>query len=148
MNNDPKRDLLCHMVKTVAFRGRIATNGAPPDFADFSAGGETRTPADILAHIGDLLNGSLLLLKGEFVELVSQPLAWNDELSRFFSAAKELGAFLAGDEPLAMPVETFVQGPIGDALTHIGQIVMLRRLAGCPIEPVPYFAVDLSSELI
>jgi hypothetical protein len=96
-----------------------------------------------MAHIGDLLEGSLYLLKGEMVFLTSTPLPWKDEIRRFFSAAKALDAYLATDEPLAYPVEKLVQGPIGDALTHVGQIVMLRRMAGSPIHPEPYFTAEI-----
>lgn len=143
MSVDPKRDLLRHMVATVAFRGRIAIAGAPAGFADLRVTESTRSPGEILAHIGDLLIGSHYLLKAEFVELVSEPLPWQEETERFFEAVKELDAFLASDSPLAHPVEKFVQGPIGDALTHIGQIVMLRRIAGAPIRQEPYFTVEI-----
>ena len=143
MNDDPKRELLRHMVATVVFRGRIAIADAPPDFAEFRVTPETRSPAEILAHIGDLLVGTRILLQGDFVELGSGPLPWNDESQRFFEAAKELDAFLASDTPLALPAEKFVQGPVGDALTHVGQIVLLRRIAGEPVRPEPYFTANI-----
>lgn len=143
MSVDQKRELLRHMVATVAFRGRIAIADAPADFADFRVTETARSPAEILAHIGDLLIGSHYLLKGEFVELGSEPLPWHEEAARFFGAVKELDAFLASDERLAHPVEKFIQGPIGDALTHVGQIVMLRRIAGAPIRQEPYFTAEI-----
>ena len=62
---------------------------------------------------------------------------------RFFSAVKALDAYLASDAPLACPVEKLVQGPVGDALTHVGQIVMLRRMAGIPISPDSYFTAEI-----
>ena len=143
MITDPKRELLRHMVATVAFRGGIAIENAPADFADFRIAESTRSPAEILAHIGDLLLGSRYLLQGEFVEIVSQPLPWEAEIARFVSAVRELDAFLASDQELVHPVEKMVQGPIGDALTHIGQIVLLRRIAGAPIKQQPYFAAEV-----
>lgn len=143
MAADPKRELLRHMVATVAFRCGVALEGAPTDFADFRIHESTRTPVEILAHIGDLLIGSHYLLRGEFVEMVSKPLPWNDEVSRFFSSVQELDTFLASDQKLAHPVEKMVQGPIGDALTHVGQIVLLRRIAGAPIKQTSYFAAEI-----
>lgn len=143
MNDDPKRELLRHMVATVLFRGRIAIADAPPDFAEFRVTPETRSPAELLAHIGDLLVGTRILLQGDFVELGSGPLPWKDESQRFVAAAKQLDSFLAGDTPLALPVEKFVQGPVGDALTHVGQLVLLRRIAGAPIRPEPYFTAEI-----
>jgi len=140
---DLKREVLRHMVATVAYRGGIAVANASESFATFRAYETTRTPAELLAHIGDLLEGSLHLLKGEMVFLTSTPLPWKDEITRFFSAVKDLDAYLATEAPLACPVEKLVQGPIGDALTHVGQIVMLRRMAGDPIRPEPYFTAEI-----
>jgi hypothetical protein len=140
---DAKRELLRHMVATVAYRGGIAVSGAPEGFATFRVSEGARAPGEILAHIGDLLEGSFYLLKGELVYLTSSPLPWGKEVSRFFSAAKRLDSYLASDAPLACPVEKLVQGPVGDALTHIGQVVMLRRMAGSPICAESYFTAEI-----
>lgn len=140
---DSKREVLRHMVATVAYRGGIAVVDAPESFASFRAHETTRTPGEILAHIGDLLEGSLYLLKGEMVYLTSTPLPWKEEVTRFFSAIKNLDSYLASEAPLAGPVEKLVQGPIGDALTHVGQIVMLRRMSGNPIRPAAYFTAEI-----
>lgn len=140
---DIKRELLRHMVATVAYRGGLAITDAPPDFATFRAHETTRTPGELLAHLGDLLEGSHSLLKGEKVYLDSEPLAWKEGVARFFAAVKQLDSFLASDAALALPVERFVQGPIGDALTHVGQLVMLRRMAGKPIRPGAYFTARI-----
>jgi len=138
-----KRELLRHAVATVAYRGGIAVSDAPEGFAVFRVAEGVRTPVEILAHIGDLLAGSLYLLKGELVYLASTPLPWREEVSRFFSAVKDLDTYLATDGPLAYPAEKMIQGPIGDALTHVGQIVMLRRLAGRPVRVESYFTAEI-----
>jgi hypothetical protein len=77
------------------------------------------------------------------VYLTSSPLPWGEEVSRFFSAAERLDAYLGSSALLACPVEKLIQGPIGDALTHVGQIVMLRRVAGSPIRAESYFTADI-----
>jgi hypothetical protein len=140
---DPKRDLLRHLVATIAFRGNVAIRDAPDDFAGFNIAEGVRTPAEILAHIGDLLEGSVYLLRGEMVYLNSDPLAWSEETARFFSAIKELDSFLASDAPLTIPIEKLTQGPIADALTHIGQIILLRRAAGIPVRTEGYFQAEI-----
>jgi hypothetical protein len=140
---DIKRQLLRHMVATVAYRGGLAITDAPADFASFHAHETTRTPEEILAHIGDLLDGSFHLLKGEMVFLTSEPLPWKEEVARFFSAVKQLDSFLASEASLALPVEKLIQGPVGDALTHVGQIVMLRRMFGKPIRVGEYFTAEI-----
>ena len=140
---DIKRELLRHMVATVAYRGGLAITDAPPEFATFRAHETTRTPGEILAHIGDLLEGSFHLLKGEMVFLTSEPLPWNEEVARFFAAVRQLDSYLAAKTPLASPVEKLIQGPVGDALTHVGQIVMLRRMAGKPVRVGAYFTAQI-----
>ena len=143
MSADVKREVLRHVVATVAYRGGIAVSGAPEDFAVFRIHEGVRAPGEILAHIGDLLEGSLYLLKGELVYLTSSPLPWDQEVSRFFSAAERLDAYLESGAPLACPVEKLIQGPVGDALTHVGQIVMLRRVAGSPVSAESYFTAEI-----
>ena len=140
---DAKREVLRHIVATVAYRGCIAISDAPENFAVFRVHEMARTPGELLAHIGDLLEGSLYLVKGEIVYLTSSPLPWDEEVSRFFSTEKALDSYLASDAPLGCPVEKLIQGPIGDALTHIGQIVMLRRLAGKPVRVESYFTAEI-----
>jgi len=131
------------MVATVAYRGGLGCVDASESFASFRATSTTRTPGEILAHIGDLLEGSLHVVKGEMVYLTSTPLPWKEEVTRFFAAVKAFDVYLASDAPLAYPVEKLVQGPIGDALTHVGQIVMLRRMSGNPIRSVAYFTAEI-----
>jgi hypothetical protein len=131
------------MVATVAYRGGVAVADAPEGFAVFRVNEDVRAAGELLAHIGDLLEGSLHLLKGEMVYLTSSPLPWGVEVSRFFSAAKQLDSYLASGAALACPVERLVQGTVGDALTHVGQIVMLRRLAGSPVRAESYFTAEI-----
>lgn len=143
MSQDVKREVLRHVVATVAYRGGVAVSDAPEGFAAFRVGEATRTPGEILAHLGDLLEGSLHLLKGELVYLTSPPAPWGEGVSRLFSAAKRLDSYLASDAPLACPVEKLIQGPVGDALTHVGQLVLLRRLAGSPVRAESYFTAEI-----
>jgi len=145
---DERRELLRHMVATVAYRCGIAVSGAPEGFDVFRINEGVRAPGEILAHIGDLLEGSLYLLKGELVYLNSSPSPWSEEVSRFFSAANRLDLYLASDAPLVCPVERLIQGPIGDALTHVGQIVMLRRAAGSPVRAESYFTAEIVPGLV
>jgi hypothetical protein len=143
VSSDVKRELLRHVVATVAYRGGVAVSGVPEDFAAFRVDEAARTPGEILAHIGDLLEGSLYLARGEMVYLTSSPLPWGEEVSRFFSAVRGLDSYLASDAPLACPVEKLIQGPVGDALTHVGQLVLLRRVAGRPVRAESYFAAEI-----
>jgi hypothetical protein len=140
-----KRELLRHLLATLAYRGGIAIVDAPENFAEFRIHETTRNAGEILAHMGDLVEGSLYLVKGEFVYLQSLPQKWDDDVKRFFNAIKEFDLYLASAAPLAEPVEKILQGPIADALTHVGQIVMMRRLAGKSIQEGNYFTAEIKA---
>jgi hypothetical protein len=142
--SDPARQLLRHTLATVAYRGGKALRGAPESFATFTLGDSPRTPANILAHMGGLFDWALSMAKGEAAWRDSQPLAWEAEIARFFASVKELDDYLASAEPLHSPAEGLFQGPIADALTHVGQLAMLRRLAGCPIKGENYFKAEIA----
>jgi hypothetical protein len=142
--DDTARQLLRHTVATLAYRGAKAARGAPDSFATFQAGPSTRTPGQILAHIGDLLDWAIWLGRGQQVWKDSSPLPWSDGVDRFFAGLSALDAFLASDEPLACPPGALFQGPIADAFTHVGQISLLRRLASVPVRGENYFRAEIA----
>ncbi|HTW64601.1 MAG TPA: hypothetical protein VME17_08295 [Bryobacteraceae bacterium] len=142
--SDSARQLLRHTLATLAYRGGKAVRGAPDSLGDFHASSETRTPGQILAHIGDLLDWALSIARGEQHWHNSEPLAWRDETQRFFAALEAFDAYLASDEPLHATEGKLFQGPIADALTHIGQIAILRRLAGVPVRAENYYVAKVS----
>ena len=137
------RALLRHTIATLAYRGWKSLALAPAEFGDFRAAASARTPVQILAHVGDLFDWALSLVQGQHVWHDSTPLPWDDEVARFFGALRRLDDFLARDAPLGCTEGKLFQGPIADALTHIGQIALLRRLAGAPIRGENYFKADI-----
>jgi hypothetical protein len=143
VRKDDRRELLRHTVATLAYRGGKAVANAPAGFDTFRVNESTRTPGEILAHIGDLLDWALSLAKGKQVWHNSTPLPWKDEVARFFAALTAFDSYLASDDPLGSPTEKLFQGPIADALTHVGQIAMLRRVAGGPIRGENYFKAEI-----
>ncbi|MBI5471848.1 MAG: hypothetical protein HY961_05835 [Ignavibacteriae bacterium] len=145
MHTHDQRQFLRHTLATVAYRGGKAVRNTPEGFAHFKVGESSRTPAQILAHIGDLFDWALTLAKGQHIWHDSTPLPWEQEADRFFRALKSLDDFLASDDELLSPAERMFQGPIADALTHIGQLTMLRRLAGSPVRGESYFKADISA---
>lgn len=143
--SDPKRQLLRHTVATLAYRGNKALRGAPGGFTDFRAPEGIRTPGQILAHVGDVLDWALCLAKGKHEWHDSPPLPWDQGMQRFFAALQAFDDYLGSSLPLGCPAEKLFQGPIADALTHIGQIAMLRRLAGSPVRGENYFRADIAA---
>jgi hypothetical protein len=143
--NDEKILLLRHTLATLAYRSGKVLRGAPPEFAAFRAGLATRTPSEILAHLGDLLDWALSLANGKEVWHNSPPLAWDAGVERFFRALEALEARLASGENLGATPEKLFQGPIADCLAHVGQIAMLRRLAGSPVRGENYLVAKIAA---
>ena len=125
-----KRELFRHTVAALAYRAARALDDAPEGFETFDGCG--RRPIQILAHMGDLFDWSLSSVQGSERWHNSKPLVWSDEKARFFAALKAFDDYLASDQPLHAAAEPLFQGPIADALTHVGQLAMMRRLAGSP----------------
>ena len=140
---DTSRQFLRHVLATVAYRGAKALRGAPSTFAEFRANESSRTPGQILAHIGDEYDWVLSQAKGQEKWRVSKPLPWDDEVKRFFTALRALDDYLASDSALHASAEKLFQGAISDSLTHIGQISMLRRLAGSPVRAENYSVAEI-----
>lgn len=137
------RQLLRHTVATLAYRGGKTLRSAPDDFAGFHIGEKTRTPGQILAHLGDLLDWGLSMANGQEEWHNSDPLPWSQGTDRFFKALQALDDFLASENALAVPPQKLFQGAIADSLTHVGQIALLRRLAGSPIRGENYSRADI-----
>ena len=140
---DEKRALLRHALATLAYRAARALEGAPDHFAGFAGAG--RLPVQILAHMGDLMDWALSTAMGQERWRNAQPRGWAAEQQRFFQSLQTFDAFLASDGPLRAPVERLLQGPVADALTHVGQLAMLRRLAGCPIRGENFFVAGIAA---
>jgi hypothetical protein len=142
---DPKRDFLRHALATLAYRGGKAVRDVPEHFASFKGAESSRSTLEILTHIGDLLDWMLHLCRGEHVWRDSNPDAWERQVDRFFARLRDLDEFLASAEERRSSPERLFQGPIADALTHIGQIALARRLSGVPVRGENYFKADIAA---
>lgn len=142
---DSARKLLRHTLATLAYRGGKAVRNAPDGFGEFQAGEGVRSPGQILAHLGDLLEWALSIARGQQKWQDSKPLPWERDVQRFFAALQKFDDFLASNEPVHVPLEKLFQGPIADAFTHVGQIALLRRLAGGPVKGENYFVAEIAA---
>jgi hypothetical protein len=142
---DSGRELLRHTLATLAYRGGKAVRDVNADFATFRPGEQSRTPLEILAHIGDLLDWGLSIARGQQQWNNAKPQPWAQEVDRFFAALTAFDQYLASAETLGCSPQQLFQAPIADALTHVGQIAMLRRLAGIPMRGENYFEADIAA---
>lgn len=143
MQIDPTRQMLRHALATVAYRAGKVIVAAPATMATLNAGEGTRSAAEILAHMGDLFDWALTLVQGDDRWHNSPPLGWEEETARFYTSLERFDNHLASDAPLAVPAEQLLQGPVADALTHVGQLALLRRLAGRPVSGENFFKAPI-----
>jgi hypothetical protein len=141
--SDSKRELFRHTLAALAYRAGKAVRNAPDNFGDFQGGAGLRTPGQILAHMGDLFEWALSIAKGKQAWSDSKPLPWAKEVERFFAALKNFDDFLASGAAVEDPLERLFQGPVADALTHVGQIAILRRMAGSPVKGENYHKAEI-----
>lgn len=140
-SEEGKIALLRHTVATLAYRFGKALRGAPPEFASYGS----RTPGQILAHVCDLFDWALSMLDGNEKWHNSEPGAWEADTARFFAGLEAFDRRLASGAGLSVEPERLFQGPVADALTHVGQIAMLRRMAGCAMSGENYFVARIET---
>jgi hypothetical protein len=141
------RTLLRHLVATLTYRAAKVLRDAPPDFGATTFGAATRKPVLIVAHLADLMSWAVRLAEGQYSWKAEGGDDWQGEVARFFDRVAALDRTLASDEslrgPVENPVEKLIQGPLADALTHVGQLAMLRGMAGVPIRPESYARAEI-----
>jgi hypothetical protein len=135
---DVARDVLRHVVATLAYRAAKVLRDAPSGFGASGAGPSTRQPVQIVAHMADLMAWGMTLAQGQYVWKAEGGDDWNVEVRRFFDGLAALDSALAAHAPSTDGIEKLIQGPIADALTHVGQLAMLRGMAGAPVRPESY----------
>jgi hypothetical protein len=136
-------DLLRHTLATLAYRGGKALRGAPENFAETRACAGSRSAGEILAHIGDLFDWAVSLVEGRQTWKDSTPQPWPQEVARFYAGLKAFDYALIKTPMPAAESERLFQGPVADALTHIGQITQLRRVAGSAVRGENYHRAEI-----
>ncbi len=134
--------VLRHLAATLAYRAAKVLRDAPPDFGGRTFAASTRQPVRIVAHLGDLMAWANTIARGEYVWKAEGGDDWQRELGRFFAGLEALDRALAAGVPPGA-VEKLIQGPLADALTHVGQLAMLRGIAGSPVRPESYARAEI-----
>ena len=139
----PDTELFRHTLAALAYRAGKALRGAPADFSGFRSSDTTRTPGQVLAHLGDLMDWTLSILKGAPVWKGAPPLAWDQEVQRFYDSLGAVETQCSAAPPVHSVLRQLFQGPVADAFTHVGQLTLLRRLAGSPVRGENYFIAEI-----
>lgn len=144
---DEKRELLRHFLAALAYRTQKAVRGCPPEFADFSPGNKTRTPAELVRHMTSVLGYARTFFIGGSYRPEPLP-TFDEEIDRFHNMLASLSEHLAAGHPFleGLTPERLLQGQLSDAMTHAGQLALLRRLFGDPVPPENFIRADISSD--
>jgi len=143
MTTTTDRDLFRHTLATLAYRAGKALRDVPDGFGDFRVGPTSRTPVEIVSHLGDLMEWGLSIARGEQHWSATVSSDWDEQVERFFRALAAFDDYVASDAEIHRPIGKLFQGPVADALTHVGQITMLRRLVGSPVRGENYYKADV-----
>lgn len=143
---DAERQVVLHAVATVAYRTQKALRDAPCDFGDFEAGAGVRTPRELVRHMTSVLGYARTYFVGGVFRPDPLP-TLEAEIERFHETVADLGAHLRGGTDLRdITMLQLLQGPVSDAMTHAGQLALLRRLAGSPVASENFIFADVSSD--
>ena len=137
------RAVLRHLAATLAYRAAKVLRDVPPDFGAFSIGIDTRRPVRIVGHMADLMSWGITIARGDIKWTPGSSDDWITEVERFFAGLGALDRELDAAGPFTGSIEQLIQGPLADALTHVGQLAMLRGLAGHPIRPESYARAEI-----
>lgn len=143
MNPMDARAALRQLAATLAYRAAKVVRDVPPSFANYTCADSTRTPVRIVAHMGDLMEWGTSIAKGGYEWKAGGGGDWTTEVDRFFNGLAALDAALAADD-FNGSIEKLIQGPLADALTHVGQLAMLRGIAGVPVRPESYAKASIT----
>lgn len=135
--------VLRHVTATLAYRAAKVLRDAPSDFGTLSPATGARTPVQIVAHLADLMAWAVTLAQGEYVWKPEGSDNWATEVTRFFAALEALDGQLAARTLEDDVIEKLIQGPFADAFTHVGQLAMLRGMAGAPVKPEAYARAEI-----
>jgi hypothetical protein len=136
------RAVVRHLVATLAYRASKVLRGVDAGFGQASFGDTTRRPVLIVAHIADLMAWAISLTRGAYTWKPEGSDDWDVEVARFFENLSVLDAELVANAH-DVSIEKLIQGPLADALTHVGQLAMLRGMAGTPVRPESYARAEI-----
>jgi hypothetical protein len=140
---NPELRPLRQLAATLAYRASKVLRDVPPSFSSFTCGDSTRTPVRIVAHMGDLMAWGVTIADGDIKWNAGGSDDWDREVARFFEGLAALDRALSAESPFKGSVDKLIQGPLADALTHVGQLALLRGMAGFPIKPESYARADI-----
>ncbi len=133
-----------HILATIGYRFNKTVIDVDTAFGDFEAGNDVKKPTEIIHHVTHLLFFAKQAF-GEDAPSKLELLSYREEIARFYKILNELDLLVCDVIIRDLPYYKLIQGPLADILTHVGQLAMLRRLYGSPIEAEDFTEADIQS---
>lgn len=141
---DQKQTLLQHFLAALAYRTQKALRGAPPEFASFRAAPKVRTPHELIRHMDGVLGYSRTFFIGGAYRAPEFP-DFRAAIAHFHETLADVALHIErGTDLREVTPEILLQGPFSDAMTHAGQIALLRRLAGHAVPPENFVFAEIN----
>lgn len=137
--------MLRHEIATLAYRAEKVLRDVPPGFPEFAASPRSRTALALVAHLGDLMEWGARMARGEMRWVPVPQTSWESAVERFFATLADFDASVAEVPADGRRARRLFQGPIADALTHVGQLAMMRGMCGAPVRPESYARATITA---
>jgi len=142
-----KEEILRHYLASIAYHATKAIKGAPENYPELNIGKDIRTPRRILHHVTGVLSYAHSFFE-HYDTTYFEHKPWDEEVRYFYETLSKLDESLQEKEPREVSEEQLLQGPLSDAMTHIGQLLMLRRMAGSPVPSENFIYADIRAGVV
>lgn len=137
--------IILHLLDTLIYRFRSSVSKVDASFGNFEIGHGVRSPIEILYHMRGVIYYGNKAITDKRTEM-SPILSWDEEVALFLESVERLKENISNAQFSEETAFRMVQGPISDALTHVGQLAMLSRVHGHPIDKENFFKADIGND--
>jgi hypothetical protein len=142
-----KADLLRQFLASIAYHATKAIGGAPENYPEFDIGNGIRTPRRILHHITGVLSYAHSFYE-HYDTTYFEHRPWEGEVEHFYETLSRLDGSMKDGRPREVTEEQLLQGPLSDSMAHVGQLLMLRRIAGSPVPSENFIYADIRKGVV
>lgn len=137
-----KSEMLRHFLASIAYRATKAIKNAPDNYPTFNLGKGVKTPLRILHHITGVLTYAHSFFE-HYETTHFEVKSWSAEINELYKILSKLDVSIQEKNPNKVTEEQLLQGPFSDAMTHVGQLSMLRRMVDSPIPSENFIFADI-----
>ncbi|MGD8566066.1 MAG: hypothetical protein PVF96_06935 [Candidatus Bathyarchaeota archaeon] len=139
--------MLRHFLASIAYRATKAIKDAPEIYPNLYIGKGVKTPLRIVHHITGVLKYAHSFFE-HYDTTYSDIKSWDAEINDFYNILRQLDKSLQKKKPNQVTEEQLLQGPLSDSMAHVGQLLLLRRMADSPVPSENFIFADIKKEKV